>query len=288
MKNLILIIDGLPNSGKDTFYKNIKFSMCDNKNVIFNTISTVDYIKEIAKEHFAWDGIKDEKGRKLISDLKQASMEYNLQPFNKVINKIDDFINMYEKTNIIYVVHSREPEDISRFGTYYRDNFITVLIKSNRSKRFENDSDLPAKIASYPYDYVLENNGSLEDFKKECDEFIKNIYNEYIFQRPQTKFMKFLEEKEIITFDRSEFHDGNYRTVYFINDDVRAIITKRPEFDNELIVHIINEYYDMNNKFMHYLIYPVDYKNPYYYFTAKDENEFREAISIYEEMDYDR
>ena len=70
----IIIVNGCGGVGKDEFVKAL-----DELITVFS-YSTIDTYKKIAKESFDWDEVKDEKGRKLLSDLKLAGINYNDAP----------------------------------------------------------------------------------------------------------------------------------------------------------------------------------------------------------------
>lgn len=174
MKTLILVVNGKPESGKDTFAANIK-NFYFRQNFLINNISTIDHIKLIAKLHFNWDGVKDYKGRKLLSDLKDASTNYNEGPFITVINTINDYINAHDDYNHIWIVHSREPEDIQRFVDYYKDKCRTVLIKREINQNIIQSNHADENVDYFDYNYTIENNGLLEDFNNTCVNFINNL-----------------------------------------------------------------------------------------------------------------
>ena len=77
----LIVVNGVGTCGKDTFIDFCKkFTKCYN-------YSTIDYYKMLAKNYFEWDGVKDEKGRKLLSDLKIASIIYNNMPMKLLENE---------------------------------------------------------------------------------------------------------------------------------------------------------------------------------------------------------
>ena len=62
----IVIVNGAPGSGKTSFEE-----LCQDKMGDYCQIrSTVDLVKEIASIYANWDGKKDLKSRKFLSDLK--------------------------------------------------------------------------------------------------------------------------------------------------------------------------------------------------------------------------
>ncbi len=71
MANKLIIINGVARSGKDTFIDIFKSL---NPNTI--NISSIDKVKELARE-MGWDGTKDDKSRKFLSDLKDLWTDYN-------------------------------------------------------------------------------------------------------------------------------------------------------------------------------------------------------------------
>ena len=62
----ILIINGKPRTGKSIFC-NTAFQKCG----LVYCFSTIDEVKRLAR-YLGWDGKKDEKGRKFLSDIKDA------------------------------------------------------------------------------------------------------------------------------------------------------------------------------------------------------------------------
>lgn len=175
MQSYILVVNGKPESGKDTFAATIIRYFFHNKNILVNNISTVDYIKVIAKMYFGWDGEKDDCGRRLLSDLKDASTRYNRGPFLKVIKTIDNHITLYNENIHIWIVHSREPEDIQRFKEHYKEKCKTVLLRRDINQDIISSNHADKNVEDYIYDYYLENNGTKEEFENTCVNFINNL-----------------------------------------------------------------------------------------------------------------
>lgn len=177
-KKTIIVVNGKLRSGKDTFAENIK-NICQNINpdLSFSNISTVDHIKKIATEQFGWDGIKDSKGRRLLSDLKDASTRYNSGPFQYIVNSIEESFYKHslvkQNLHFIFVVHSREPDEILKFVDHFNYECVTVLVKRNNNVKISCHAD--ANVEDCQYDYILENNGSLEKFYKTCERFVQDL-----------------------------------------------------------------------------------------------------------------
>lgn len=158
----IVVINGTGGSGKDTFVE-----LTSTIRKVYN-VSSIDKVKEIAKT-CGWNGKKDEKDRKFLSDLKILLIKYNDLPFNDICEKIEKFNNSEDE---IMFIHIREPEEIKRIVSKY--NAITLLIKRKGLDNIEtNSSDF--NVDNYDYDYYINNDGTIEDLKKEAIGFIDKI-----------------------------------------------------------------------------------------------------------------
>ena len=158
MKNII-IINGFGGSGKDTFVE-----LVSKYNKVYN-FSSVEKVKEIAKI-IGWNGEKNEKSRKFLSDLKKLTTDYNDMSFNSIKEAINDF-KLSDKE--IMFIHIREPEEIKRAVLEFSAK--TLLIKrEDINKITSNYSD--ANVENYDYDYVITNT-TLKDLENQA----KNFYN---------------------------------------------------------------------------------------------------------------
>jgi len=159
IKHWNFIINGAARSGKDTF---IDLFKKNTPRIITNNMSTVDYIKDIAKSAFGWDGVKDEKGRRLLSDLKDADTRYREGPLKRIIFQINCI--KYNNMNqcVANFVHSREPEEIQQFKESL-ENCQTILVERKNIESFMNHAD--QNVKNYKYDIVVNNYGTLEDLE---------------------------------------------------------------------------------------------------------------------------
>lgn len=165
IKKHIFIINGMARCGKDTF-ANIMI-----KYVPVIKYSSINRIKEIATE-CGWDGGKTEKDRKFLSDLKILTSEYNDLPFNCVRNMVELFNGMTSFD--VLLIDIREPEEIERAKQEFGAK--TILIKNDRVPVIvSNMAD--ANVFNYDYDYIIENNGTLEEFEENIKKFIDDIIN---------------------------------------------------------------------------------------------------------------
>lgn len=162
----IYITSGVGRSGKDTFCEFV------GKYIPTHKYSIVDLPKEAAKI-LGWDGGKTEKDRKFLSDIMDLSTEYNDSPFRDVLCVVYDFINNLIEAEVLFI-DMRDPKDIARAVETFGAE--TILIRNPNVEKIEsNHAD--ANVENYEYDYIIKNNGSLEQLDWVAKEFVDNIIN---------------------------------------------------------------------------------------------------------------
>ena len=166
------IINGRPRSGKDTF---VNFCL-EELGAFGKLISTVDFVKKIATE-CGWDGTKDLKNRKFLSDLKDLLTNWGDVPYKKTLQEIDmfkfdlDYWDVPDK-GVVFIM-CREPKEIERFEREL--NAKSVLIR-RASVEFEQQSNhADSEVLNHKYDYIIENNGTVDELKEKAKEFLKNL-----------------------------------------------------------------------------------------------------------------
>lgn len=175
----VVIINGYPRqrSGKDTFVNFCKDILNDSEAVpkCYN-LSTIDYVKSVA-EKCGWNGEKDASSRKFLSDLKKALTEWRDLPFRDIQDKIHLITlaalraQQWEETTVF--IHCREPEEIKRLVTQYRG--LTLLIKREDKESDKQSNSSDRDILNYNYDFVIENNGTLEDLRQKALVFLEQL-----------------------------------------------------------------------------------------------------------------
>jgi hypothetical protein len=153
LKNIV-IINGVARSGKDTF---VELYTKHSTKYIINK-STIDKAKEIALL-MGWNGKKDDKSRKLLSDIKQLHTDYNDGPFETLKNNAKNL-----GYNSMIFIHCRESDQIQKFKDCFKDECTTLLIKRDNIETPNNKSD--KDVFNFNYDLIVENNTTLEDFEQ--------------------------------------------------------------------------------------------------------------------------
>lgn len=169
MNKLVIIINGQGGAGKDT--------LCGFAGNVFKTanISAITPIKAIAGQH-GWNGEKDPKSRKFLADLKQAFVDYNDLPNQYLVTEYEAFLQSHSQ---ILFVHIRECKEIDKFRQSVRTPCITLLIRRDgTAKKWGNGAD--DNVEHYTYDFVYDNNRTLDEAKTDFVMFIQDIWDAVI------------------------------------------------------------------------------------------------------------
>lgn len=162
----IYITSGVGRSGKDTFCEFIS------KYIPTYKYSIVDLPKEAAKV-LGWDGGKTEKDRKFLSDIMDLSTDYNDAPFKDVLSLVTDFKNNKDYAEYeVLIIDMRDPKDIARAVKTFGAE--TILIRNPNVEKIEsNHAD--RDVENYEYDYIIENDGNLEQLDMMAKFFVREI-----------------------------------------------------------------------------------------------------------------
>lgn len=176
---MVIIINGAPESGKSTFVK-----ICKEQHLLgfIYEYSTVDFVKQIATE-CGWDGVKNAKNRKFLSDLKDLLTEWHDIPFRKSIEKVQENyqhsaeIYSISPHHVITFIHCREPEEIQKFKEYYGDDWCrTLLIRRPTVEDNDQSNHADAQVFNYKYDYEIMNDGTLNDLEQKAQDFVEEVW----------------------------------------------------------------------------------------------------------------
>ena len=163
MNKRIFVTNGVGRSGKDSFCNFVS------KYITTCKYSIVDLPKEAAKL-LGWNGGKTEEDRKFLSDIVDLATEYNDSPFQDVLSVVNDFIdNCIEE---VLFIDMRDPRDIARAVETFGAE--TILMRNPNIKEIKsNHAD--ANVEDYNYDYIIENNGTLEQLENVAKLFVREI-----------------------------------------------------------------------------------------------------------------
>lgn len=181
----VVIINGVPQSGKDTFANLVKEYCDENECANVLNLSSVDPIKE-ALVGFGWDGTKTDDVRSIISSIKRIWVSAQNGPTMFMMNNILNFHMQHIGDDNIVFCHIREPEEIKKLVNivYGMDmvgiDVLTLLVIREGLDESAGvrtiDSDNPCTISDYPYDLAVYNNGhDLAKYREEASNFVDEL-----------------------------------------------------------------------------------------------------------------
>ena len=187
----VVIINGKPQSGKDTFCKYAQGYCDDDESANTLIISSVDPLKEMLTQ-LGWDGTKTNKIRDMLMDMKQLWVQNQDGPTMFLFNNILEFHKACTGEDNIVFVHIREPEEIKKLVNALTGfesmgiDVISLLVIRESGEDTPNQpaetrrSDDEALINSYKYDVTINNDEDLIKLQELAAEFVdKLLEDEY-------------------------------------------------------------------------------------------------------------
>lgn len=174
----IIILAGKARAGKDTFASFIK-DYAQKNNLKYANLQFSYYIKMYAKILSDWDGSEETKPRTLLQQLGTEVIRYQIDNEFFIKRIIDDIKVLSYFCDIITISDARLPEELDLVTKAY-DNSVKIKIE-----RPSLESELTSKeqhhateigLNNYTnYDYIIQNDGSIEDLKEKAHNLIKEI-----------------------------------------------------------------------------------------------------------------
>lgn len=170
----VFITNGSGGNGKDTFAEFL------NKYISVFKYSSIELVKEMYESIGIDRNGKDEKKRKLYSDTKDMLTKYDDIPFKDIKSIVTDFKNNKIDTDVL-LIDIREPEEIARAVKVF--DAETILIDNPNVKKI-NSNHADANVKQYKYDYIIENDGTLEQLNKMAYLFSEQVIKNNCFEKP--------------------------------------------------------------------------------------------------------
>lgn len=182
---LLIGVSGKAESGKDTFAKYARDVVisCNNywdtKVPFILRVGFADALKEEAIRHYNWNGVKDEKGRKLLQDLGQKrraeDLDYWIKRLLRNVEAIakDRFGTTDSKVNgVVFITDLRFKNEKSFLNNielckeiFGETKFVSVRIQregfNNRLTDAQKNDISECDLDDEIFDYIVENNGEL-------------------------------------------------------------------------------------------------------------------------------
>lgn len=182
----VVIINGKPQSGKDTFCGFAQGYCDDDESANTLIISSVDPLKEMLAQ-LGWDGTKTDEIRDILMCMKQLWVQNQDGPTMFLFNNILEFHKACTGEDNIVFVHIREPEEIKKLVNALTGfesmgiDVISLLVIRESGEDTPNQpagtrrSDDEALINSYEYDVTINNDGDLIKLQELAAEFVDKL-----------------------------------------------------------------------------------------------------------------
>ncbi len=170
----VIMICGKARSGKDTLADFI-INHLENKKPC--KVQIGQYIKYYAMKYFGWDGEEETKPRDLLihlgTDIIRNKIDQNFH-INRLVQDLEVLSYFYD-TFIVSDV--RFPVEIEKVKEKY-DEVVTIKISrdSEELNQSQKNNITETALDNYTdYDYVIDNNGTLEELEQKAVDIIKEV-----------------------------------------------------------------------------------------------------------------
>lgn len=169
-----ILINGKAGSGKDTFAKYLEEYLLVLEKRPF-IIHNAFYVKLIAEKIFGWDKVKDTKGRRLLIDIANTGYSYDDYFWERKTEA--EVLKRFKVTDNAYIIipDFRYKNTYTYFSSKY--NVITMKIERENfdNKLSEDLKKDKSENLDIDFDYVIFNNGNLEDLKKQAKQICEYL-----------------------------------------------------------------------------------------------------------------
>lgn len=171
----VIIINGLPLSGKDTFVGFVKHAVTADGRIGFEELSSIQSVKDMLHDIGVNVTNKTDADRKLLSEIGDSLEAHSMYKTTKMIKAVNKFHNN-TRMHGVYFLYIREPGMIKYAEGYFKNNPTitceTLVINSVRGKsNLTNSAD--SSVHKISYKHHVENNGSLGELARAADMFYR-------------------------------------------------------------------------------------------------------------------
>ncbi len=174
----IFVVAGKANSGKDTTCELINnYVKLKGKNAVNLQFSS--YIKMYAKTISGWNGDEETKPRHLLQELGTEVIRNNIDN-EFFIKRIIGDINVYSYySDVITISDARMPEELDSIKNSFKKVYKIKIERPNYENNLNQEERkhiTETALDNYnDYDYVLVNDGTLEDLNKKVIDIIDEV-----------------------------------------------------------------------------------------------------------------
>ena len=172
----IFIVAGKARHGKDTVASMIRDIYSDKKCI---NLSYGSYIKDYAMKISDWDGLEETKPRELLQHLGTEVIRNNIDE-EFFIKRLCDDIKVYSYYfDVATISDARFPEEIDIPRDMFSDVFVIKVVRENFESNLTEEQKkhrTETALDDYDnYDYVIYNDGSLEDLEEKVKKMVSIV-----------------------------------------------------------------------------------------------------------------
>ena len=163
MEKQVIIINGHPGSGKTT----VANIIAEKEGAMIR--SSIDFVKEIAKDYFDWDTSKTEESRKFLSNMKTFLNDHTDLIEHDLEIAYERFQSSDDKFLIIDI---REKDEIEKYKELF--DAVTLFVENPKVEKISsNPSD--EGVERITYDYTIYNGYCLKSLETEVELFLRGL-----------------------------------------------------------------------------------------------------------------
>ncbi len=170
--NCIVVINGPPRGGKDTAVELMR-KACTREGVYTHAFSSIDCVRYALKTLGIDDTQKTPAWRAAMSeigDTLERHFDFRSQACVKEIT-----VTLAGRGDAVVFMHMREPGLIKKVADKLRWPVVKVYLDSKYAENVTSNSSDTGTWEEGFYDHVLRNNGTLDEFREECFNFLLKI-----------------------------------------------------------------------------------------------------------------
>ena len=170
----VILIGGKARSGKDTTADFIIENLNDKKTC---RIQVGQYPKYYAMKYFGWDGSEETKPRDLLNKLATEIIREKIDPEFHVKRLVEDIKVLSYFYDTFIVSDVRFPIEIEKVREAFEDVVAIKMFRDSDELSDEQKSHVSElALDNYEgFDFIIDNNGTLEDLKEKVKEILKEI-----------------------------------------------------------------------------------------------------------------
>jgi hypothetical protein len=187
-KTVVVLVSGKAGSGKSTFSDLLESRLLDIAGISVFRYSFAGPLKFIAKAYIAWDGQKDEKGRKLLQDIGRVGRDYDQDIWVKhMLNQMDKKAGVLPY-NFVIVDDWRFPNELAFLQKNPLLEIYTVRVARMNEDALPGNTGSDVSENSLPeipdglYNRFISNGGDYRDLIGRVDEVVNILTEQYILE----------------------------------------------------------------------------------------------------------